>query len=430
MIRVVNRAVAQFAASALAAVVLLGAAGVELMRRVGTNEAIRDAKQVTALAGRGIVAPNLTPALEHGDPQAIERMDRIVEKRIRKEERLVRVKIWTRDGYIIYSDARQLIGRTYPLDEEDRAAFDQNGVEAEVSDLTAPENSYERQYGKLLEVYLPIHDKQGRRFLFEGYLRFSSVSASARRLWLKFAPAILGVLLLLYVVQMPLAWRLARRLREGQEERERLLRHAIESSELERRRIAQELHDGAVQNLAGVSYSLAAVADKLNGDEAEPVQVAVRDAAAETRRTIRELRSLLVDLYPPDLHRAGLAAALRDLVARLSERGIEVELDLGEEARLPPQVEALFFRVAQEGVRNVLAHADAQRVDVRFRVYEQRAVFEVEDDGRGFLLEAEAPGGHIGLRVLGDLARDAGGRLDVRTAPGRGTCLHVEAPLA
>ncbi|HEV8687273.1 MAG TPA: sensor histidine kinase [Gaiellaceae bacterium] len=428
MIQLVNRAVAQFAVSALAAVVLLGAASVELMQRVGTDEAINNAKEVTAFAGQGIVEPYVTPALERGNKHAIKNIDDVVRSRV-LNDRLVRVKIWTRDGHILYSDALALIGDQYPLDKEDLAAFD-GGVEAEVSDLTARENKYERRYGKLLEVYLPIHDEKGRTFLFEGYLRFSSVSASGRRLWLKFAPAILGVLLLLYVVQMPLAWRLARRLREGQKERERLLRHAIESSELERRRIAQELHDGAVQNLAGVSYSLAAVADKLDDNEADRVQVAVRDAAAETRRTIRELRSLLVDLYPPDLHRAGLAAALRDLVARLSERGIEVQLDLGEEMRLPPQVEALFFRVAQEGVRNALAHADAQHVDVRMRVYEQRAVFELEDDGRGFAPEAEAPGGHIGLRVLGDLARDAGGRLDVRSAPGRGTTLHVEAPLA
>jgi signal transduction histidine kinase len=425
----VNRAVVQFAVSALVAVVLFGAAGVEVMRRVGTREAIRDAEEVTALAGNGIVAPYVTLALERGDPQAIRDMDRVVKDQVRKNARLVRVKIWTRDGYIIYSDARALIGERYPLGADDLAAFD-GGVEAEVSDLTAEENAYESQYGKLLEVYLPIKGEQGHRFLFEGYLLFSSVSASGRHLWFAFAPAILGVLLLLYIVQMPLAWRLARRLREGQAERERLLRRAVESSEFERRRIAQDLHDGAVQDLAGVSYSLSAVADKLNGDGTEPVRTAVSEAAAATRRTIRELRSLLVDLYPPDLHRAGLAAALRDLVARLSERGIEVRVDLGEEPRLPPEVEALFFRVAQEGVRNALAHADAQRVDVRIRVYQERAVFELEDDGRGFVPDAEAPGGHIGLRVLGDLARDVGGHLDVRSAPGRGTCLHVEAPLA
>jgi signal transduction histidine kinase len=281
----------------------------------------------------------------------------------------------------------------------------------------------------LLEVYLPIQDRQGNRFLFEGYLRFSSVSASGRRLWLKFAPAILGALALVYLAQMPLAWRLARRLREGQAERERLLQRAVESSELERRRIAQDLHDGAVQNLAGVSYALSAAADQLDGDTDERVRVAVHDAAAETRRTIRELRSLLVDLYPPDLHREGLAAALGDLVARLSERGIDVQLDLDDDVRLPPQVEALFFRVAQEGVRNVLEHADAQRVEVRVRVNDQVAVFELEDDGSGFASGEASPEGHFGLRLIADLARDAGGRLDVRSTPGRGTCLHVEAPL-
>src|SRR3954452_7851741 len=87
------RALAQFVLSGLVAVALLGLAAVEVMRRSGTDEAVRDAKQTTRLAGEGVVAPNLTPALMQGDPQAIKRMDQRVRRSILGRQ-VVRVKIW------------------------------------------------------------------------------------------------------------------------------------------------------------------------------------------------------------------------------------------------------------------------------------------------------------------------------------------------
>src|SRR5262249_2504695 len=140
-------------------------------------------------------------------------------------------------------------------------------------------------------------------------------------------------------------------------------------------------------------------------------------------------RSLLVDIYPPDLHRLGLAAALADLVERLVEREVDVRLDVPEDIRLPPEVEALFFRSSQEAVRNVLAPPNARRVGVPVRARGRRAILEVEDDGCGFDPE-DSPEGHFGLQILGDLARDAGGSLEIDSEPGRGTCLRVEAPLS
>jgi signal transduction histidine kinase len=292
-----------------------------------------------------------------------------------------------------------------------------------VSDLARPENRFERRYGKLLEVYLPIRDRNGRPLLFEAYQRYSSVAASGRHLWLAFAPAIAGVLILLWLVQMPLAFRMARRIRRGQEEREALLRRAIEASDVERRRVARDLHDGAVQSLAGVSYALSAAAERTNGEAADTMH----EAAADTRRTIRELRTLLVDIYPPDLHRTGLGQALRDLVAPLPRRGISTNVDVDDGQSLPPEVEAFLFRCAQEAIRNVVAHSHASHVDVRLAL-NGGAELTIADDGRGFDV-VEAPDGHFGLRLLRDLARDAGARVDVESAPARGTMVRVEAPL-
>lgn len=135
---------------------------------------------------------------------------------------------------------------------------------------------------------------------------------------------------------------------------------------------------------------------------------------------------MLVDIYPPDLHRAGLEAALRDLAAPLGARGIEATVSVPEGTRLSPTLETLFYRTAQEALRNVSRHSGATRVDVHLAVNGELARLVVDDDGRGF--DGEVEEGHLGLRLLADLAREAGGGLTVESASGRGTRIVVEAP--
>src|SRR6185503_6493468 len=93
------RALAQFVISGFVAVALLGIVAVEIMRRQGTNEAIKDAKEVTQLAGNGLVAPSITPGLLRGDPQDIKRMDELVHRSIVRGS-VVRVKVWNKAGEI------------------------------------------------------------------------------------------------------------------------------------------------------------------------------------------------------------------------------------------------------------------------------------------------------------------------------------------
>ena len=195
------------------------------------------------------------------------------------------MKVWSADARVIYSDEPRLIGRRFQLEPEERALLGGHGVHAQLSSLAGPENRFERGYRKLLEVYVPIRDRRGRPLVFEAYQRFGVVSASARRLWLAFAPALLGGLAVLWLITLPLGRALARRLREGQREREALLRRALDASESERRLIAADLHDGVVQDLVGASYSLEAEARRVGADGEGDVQVgaALRQGAAMTR---------------------------------------------------------------------------------------------------------------------------------------------------
>jgi signal transduction histidine kinase len=246
-------------------------------------------------------------------------------------------------------------------------------------------------------------------------------------------PALLGALLVLYLIQVPLAYSLARRLRSRQQEREELLRRAIDASDLERRRIAADLHDGAVQRLAGVSLSLAASARQHSVADGGPgLWEAVAGAAAETRETIRELRTLLVDIYPPTLQRSGLIAALNDLVAPLEAAGTAVALRVPSSIELPDDIEALFYRVAQEAIRNARTHSDATQVEVCVETDSARAVLSIVDDGVGLPdvgVDEHEQRRHFGLRLMRDLVDHADGQLEIVSSPGHGVSVRLEVPL-
>jgi two-component system NarL family sensor kinase len=425
-----TRLFARFALSGLLAMVVIGAAAFVLVRRSATSDAITQAKGVTQLAGRGIIAPVITPATLRGDPVALGRLDSVVRQRILNGTPIVRVKIWDASGRVIYSDAHSIIGKVFPLGNDELETLRGGGTHADESDLSRAENTTERGFKRLVEVYVGIRSPRGVRLLYEDYERASTISASSKRRWMSLLPALLGALLILYLVQIPLAYSLARRLRARQREREALLRRAIDASDLERRRIAADLHDSTVQRLAGVSLSLAASANALS--DTDEARGALTRAAAETRETIRELRTLLVDIYPPTLQRSGLGAAMDDLVAPLRAAGIAVSVSLSAELELPGDTEALLYRVAQEALRNARRHGAATTVDVAVEAADRTAVLRVVDNGRGFSPEEAdqaRESDHFGLRLMHDLADHAGGTLGVLSSPGHGTLVRLEVPL-
>lgn len=399
-----------------------------VMRDTGTSEALKNARSVTRIVGDGIVEPNLTEGLLRGRPAAVARFDRLVRRRVLRDP-IVRVKLWTPSGSLVYSDVRRLIGERYALGADELASLRGGDVESDISDLSRPENRFEQGQGKLLEVYLPVRTPAGRPLLFEAYQRFDSIASSGRDIWLAFAPALIAALVILELVQLPLASSMARRIRRGSEERERLLRRAVDASEEERRRIAGDLHDGIVQDLAGTSFSLAAAAKKTEPADPDAAR-SLRQGAEQTRQGVRQLRSLLVEIYPPRLREAGLGAALEDLLSPLAARGVETRVDAPDDLHLAPPREALLFRVAQEAVRNATKHSGAASVEAQVVREGDRVALTVADDGAGFTPGA-ADGvreGHLGLDLMRRLAEDAGAELTIDSAPGQGTRVRIDVP--
>ena len=225
---------------------------------------------------------------------------------------------------------------------------------------------------------------------------------------------------------------LARRIRAQEleredhaKEREALLQRAIDASDAERKRIASDLHDGVVQTLAGLALSLAA---RGSGKVADPQLLEV---AGTLRSSVTDLRTLMIEIAPPDLAESGVDGALRKLLEPLPARGIEVELQAASATHLPPDKTSLVFRVAQEAIRNVVNHSEATRVITKLRYADGVVTLQVEDNGRGFSSADRSrrrEEGHVGLSLLNNAVEASSGRLSLESEPGRGTSLMLTLP--
>jgi two-component system NarL family sensor kinase len=424
-------AVARFMVLSLAAVVLLGGLSVVLTRRLGSEEAVRTAGDLAALVGRTTIAPMLTPELMAGEPEAISLLDQVVRTQVLTGE-VVRVKLWTADGGIVYADEPRLIGRAFPLGLEERDALRSGEVIGELSEPSEDENTFERDRGALLETYVPLSSTAGEPVLFEMYQHSTSVFTDRTRLWTTFLPVALGAVLLLWITQGPLAYAMARRLRAGHHERERLLAAAADAARLERRRVASDLHDGTIQHLAGVAYELDASAlDVEESGDTSQARRTLREGAGNIRNVIRQLRALVVEITPPDLRDAGLAGTLTDVVAPLAMHGVQTNVVVQPDARGAAPSEALLFRGAQEAVRNIVRHSNASNAEVRLSKEDGMLTLSVTDDGRGIAegdLQRARDEGHVGLRLLEETVREHGGHMRLTTPERGGTSLTIVVP--
>ena len=432
----VPKAVAAFLVAGLVVLTAVGLVLALALHQTATNEAIREARLVTELEATSVVGQVLSDEALVPGP-AYDKLDQVVRQHVIGRQ-IVRIKVWDATGRIVYSDDKSLVGLRFPLGVEDLAVLRSGGAFAEVTNLTASENMGERSFGKLLQVYMGVRTTSGQRLLFETYQPYQTITDASRRTWLTSLPVLLGGLVLLYLIQAPLAYRMARRLKRSQDERESLLLASLAASDKERATIAADLHDGVVQGLAGASYSLSAAAERNRGVDADTAAV-MTTTAADLRRWVRELRSLVVTITPPQLHVQGLATSLADLAATLEVRGLNVSVDVTGTEALDETTEALVYRAAQEAVRNIVRHADASSVTLSVARggtvspgrREEALVLRVRDNGCGFETDNTAARGRgsVGLELLAALVTSHGGTLSIDAAPGRGTELVLRVPL-
>ena len=205
------------------------------------------------------------------------------------------------------------------------------------------------------------------------------------------------------------------------------LRRVVHAQELERRRLARELHDETGQALTSILLGLRTVDDAATDDDRHAAAAAVRELVVAT---LQDVRRLAVELRPQALDDFGLVPALERLTQGFGEQtGLIVELEAGLEERLPPEIETALYRIVQEALTNVLKHARARRVSVVVRRRATDVTALIEDDGGGF--QASEDRGDLGLGILGMRERLSllDGSLTIESSPGGGTTLVAEVPL-
>jgi signal transduction histidine kinase len=200
----------------------------------------------------------------------------------------------------------------------------------------------------------------------------------------------------------------------------------------ERQRIARDLHDSVSQSLFSTTLHVRSAQRALARDGPEatgPVGEELSQIGQLTRSALSEMRALILERRPDPLVEEGLVGALTEQASALSGReGLVIEVD-GHGARLPlgPASEEQLYRVGMEALANVVKHARASTATVRIAAEDGIVSLEVRDDGGGFH-PAAVSRGHFGLRSMRGRVTDLGGRLEVKSAPGRGTVLRAEVP--
>lgn len=225
--------------------------------------------------------------------------------------------------------------------------------------------------------------------------------------------------------------RLHRQLVARERAHENFVEQVIEAQELERRRLAGDIHDGISQRLVTLSYRLDAAA---RSDDAAVVAEQLGKARELVELTLQEARAAISGLRPPVLDDLGLAGGLASLARSIPQIGIDVEL---AEKRLPDHIELALYRIAQECLQNVVKHAGATSARLTFSVERVDtgtvARLEIVDDGVGFdtfehPLGGDEMGGY-GLLSMAERAEIVGGRLNIRSRPGAGTAVTATIPV-
>ena len=206
-----------------------------------------------------------------------------------------------------------------------------------------------------------------------------------------------------------------------------------EARELERRRIARDLHDVVGQALTSALLSLGGLEQRLG--PAGP-SVEVEQARDALMRALNAVRTVALDLRPAVLDELGLIPALRWSAARGSRdsryRVVFTAASLPD--RLDPVIETACFRVCQEALTNIARHAHARRVDLAVSVVDRQLILSVRDDGRGCdvgrAVAGVASGENLGLATMSEFVQGVDGVLELGSAPGGGTELRATFPLA
>jgi hypothetical protein len=207
-----------------------------LANRIAEQEALRDARSQAYNIANLVVAPLVNAKVRAQAPGAGKELTTVIDNRM-SDGSVIHIKLWNKDGTVLWADEKDLVGRRFPLAPDVARLFGSRQVTAGVSRLTKAENAGERQDSELLEVYAGTRDADQQPMVFEAYFSTDSMRLDQQTIYRSYLPLLIAALLFFQVAVLPLALSLARRVERGLAERSGWMRHALLASDLERRHI-------------------------------------------------------------------------------------------------------------------------------------------------------------------------------------------------
>jgi signal transduction histidine kinase len=196
----------------------------------------------------------------------------------------------------------------------------------------------------------------------------------------------------------------------------------------ERQRLSRELHDSVTQSLYGISLYAQAASGKIELHEIGQARQYIDDIQNTAQESLADMRLLIYELRPPILEKEGLVAAIRNRLTSVEDRaGIKASLNSSLTHRLPFEVEEGLYQIAREALNNIIKHAHAKNISIHIQEEPGAVVMEISDDGIGFVPATAGRHGCLGLVSMQERARSHGWQLRIKSSPGNGTCIQVEA---
>ncbi|HEX3592987.1 MAG TPA: ATP-binding protein [Pseudonocardiaceae bacterium] len=404
--------------------VAIGFGTVVVGRHVARQDALKDSERTTERLARLVVAP-LLPKVLHGNILDRDELDRAIRVRL-ADGSVTEVDVWLGSGRVVYCNESRSINRFFPPTPQltDTITHGVTTADIALSDETndLPPDQW------FVEVYVPLRLQNEPPMAFEAYYSVDQLDEQTAALATDSIILALVPLIILQAVQVPIAVWLTRRVSKQEGERTALLNRALSASDRERRSIAADLHDGVVQDLAGVGYALAAITTVVPNEQREIAE----SCASSVRDAVDALRRLMIDIYPPDLSGPGLADAIGGMAQPLRDKGIDVSVEVAALPNIETDVAVAVYRVARETMTNIAKHANATHVRIVLGPHTGETVrLQVIDNGVGIPADAfdRRHQGHFGLHMLADHIEDLGGLFFVAPGLNGGTIAEAIIPM-
>ena len=424
---VLRGALARFAGLSLLAMTCVTLVTLLVADNVARGRALVNAREQGTRIAQRLAAPLVDRDVRAEVPRAVDRLTLVLGNRM-QDGSVRHITIWDEEGVVIWSDDPAVMGQQLGLPPEAAELSGTLRATAEISDV---DRAAEPVDDTLFEVTVGARDGDGMPLVVQVYLPVGPVEDNARAIVMSFVPIMVGSLVLMNLLVLPLAVSLSRRVQRAEAERATMMRHALLASDLERRRIAEDLHNDVIPELASLGYALPTIARLLEGEpDLAAAQALMHRTTELVQHNMHSLRSMMTEIYPPDLESDGLAGGVRQLVhVEALQAGLRHDIRIADDLTLPVDAARLAYRIIREGLRNVVKHADAEELVVEVDVVGSQVRVRVLDDGRGpGAHPGRSPQGHLGLRLLNDSVCDFGGTVRVTPRAGGGTELAAEFP--